>query len=242
MNKILIDTTESHVMKKSLTSLIALTVACFSHLSNAQQNLFNVPSSDITEDGKIFFQQQFNLGKLSGVSNTTFDYGLENNLEIGLNVFNVDMYPTKELRNPFVLANFQKGFDINEHYKIGFGTQTGVTPPIYNKDVGIPSFSYFNNAVKLEHLGNYYLGGYYANHAYAGAGDSFGIMAGAEYPLFEKELHLQGDILTGNNDISVAVLGFVVFLPKDWQLSFGAQLPSPTSNNDYGAVFEITKL
>lgn len=214
----------------------------YSSFGNAQQNLFNIPSSDITEDGKVFFQQQFNLGKLSGVSNTTLDYGLENNLEIGLNVFNVDMYPTNELRNPFVLANFQKGFEINEYYKIGFGTQTGITPPMYNKDVGIPSFSYLINAVTLEHLGNYYLGSYYANHAYAGTGNFFGMMGGIEYPLFEKELHLQGDILTGNNDISVAVLGFVIFLPKDWQLSFGAQLPSPTSHNDYGAVFEITKL
>lgn len=229
-------------MKKSLTFLTALTITGFSPLSVAQQNLFNVPSSDITEHGKIFFQQQFNLSNLSGASNTTFDYGLENNLEIGLNIFNVDMYPTRELQNPHILANFQKGFTINEHYKIGFGTQTGLTPPIYNKAVEMPSFSYFNNAVHLDHLGNYYLGSYYANHAYAGQGDSFGIMAGVEYPLIEKKFHLQGDILTGNNDISVAVLGFVFFLPRDWQLSFGAQLPSPTSNNDYGAVFEITKL
>ncbi|MDD2863198.1 MAG: hypothetical protein PHC99_00550 [Methylococcales bacterium] len=226
---------------KPLFPLICVTLF-YSSLSNAQQNLFNVPSSDITENGTIFFQQQFNLGKSSGVSNTTFDYGLEDNLEIGLNIFNVDLYPTNELRNPFVLANFQKGFTINEHYKIGFGTQTGITPPIHNESIGIPSFSYFNNSLNLEYLGHYYLGGYYANHAYAGAGDSFGIMAGVEYPLIEKKFHLQGDILTGNNDISVAVLGFVIFLPKDWQLSFGAQVPSPTSNNDYGAVFEITKL
>ncbi|MDD5229218.1 MAG: hypothetical protein PHN45_02580 [Methylococcales bacterium] len=210
--------------------------------SLAQQNLFNVPSSDITETGKMFFQQQFNLSNLSGVSNTTFDYGLENDLEIGINIFNVEMYPTGELQNPHVLANFQKGFTINEYYKIGFGTQTGITPPIYNKTIDIPSFSYFNNAVNLGEYGKYNLGVYHANHAYAGEGDSFGLMAGFDYPLIENKLDFQGDILTGNNDISVAVLGFVIFLPKEWQLSFGAQLPSPTSNNDYGAVFEITKL
>lgn len=208
----------------------------------AQQSLFNVPSSDITHTGKFFFQEQINLGKMSGISNTTVDYGLENELEIGFNIFNVDLYPTNEMRNPYVLANFQKGFTINEHYKIGLGTQTGITPPIHNKEIGIPSFSFFNNQLDLEEYGHYNLGAYHANHAYAGEGDSFGLMAGVEYPLLEKEFHLMGDILTGNNDLSVAVLGFVIFLPQDWQLSFGAQLPAPTSNNDYGAVIEFTKL
>jgi len=232
-------------MKKMIKKSLLLSICAIIFTSNnsiAQQNLFNVPSSDITEKDKIFFQDQLNLGKLSGVNNITLDYGLENDLEVGLNIFNVDMYPTNDLRNPYVLANFQKGFTINEHYKIGMGTQTGLTPPIYNKTIGIPSFSYFNNAINLDHYGRYYMGAYYANHAYAGNGDSFGMMAGVEYPLIEHKLHLQGDILTGNNDISVAVLGFVIFLPKNWQLSFGAQLPSPSSSNDYGAVVEFTKL
>lgn len=94
----------------------------------------------------------------------------------------------------------------------------------------------------MEKWGKYYLGGYYANHAYAGTGDSFGIMAGIEYPLIPDKMHLMGDILSGNNAISVAVLGIVFFLPANWQLSFGAQIPSPGSNNEYGAVFEITKI
>ena len=93
----------------------------------------------------------------------------------------------------------------------------------------------------LDHLGKYYLGVYYANHAYAGAGDSFGMMAGVEYPL-SKQMSLMGDILTGNNDLGVSVLGMVFNLPSAWQLSFGAQLPVPGSPNDYGAVLEITKV
>lgn len=222
--------------------LVIVALNSLSPSSFAQQSLFNVPSSDITHTGKFFFQEQINLGEMSGVSNTTIDYGLENELEIGVNIYNVDLYPTNEMRNPYFLANFQKGFTINEHYKVGFGTQTGVAPAIHNPKMGIPSFSFFNNQFDLDHFGHYNLGVYHANHAYAGEGDSFGLMAGVEYPLLEKKFHLMGDILTGNNDLSVAVLGFVIFLPKDWQLSFGAQLPAPTSNNDYGAVIEFTKL
>jgi hypothetical protein len=67
-------------------------------------------------------------------------------------------------------------------------------------------------------------------------------MAGVEYPLIANKLHLMGDFISGNSDISVAVIGAVLFLPHQWQLSLGAQVPAPTSNNDYGLVFEITKL
>ncbi|MDD5275798.1 MAG: hypothetical protein PHR16_06920 [Methylovulum sp.] len=212
-------------------------------LSRGQQNLFNVPSADITEEGHFFFQQQFNffIGP-SGSSNTTLDYGLGHELEVGINLFNVDMGETNgEIQNPFMLLNFQKGFTLSENYKISFGTQTGVTPPIYHGLTEVPSFSYIDNAVDLKHWGKYYLGGYYADSAYAGR-NAVGVMAGVDYPLLENRFHLMGDLIAGNTSISVAVLGAVVYLPNKWQLSLGAQLPAPSTNNDYGLVFEITKL
>lgn len=222
--------------------LVVLTNMVFTKISWAQQNLFNVPSSEITEKNKLFFQQQFNFTSL-GESNTTLDYGLGNNLEIGINLFNLGFYSNNgDLPNPYFLVNFQKAININKAYKISFGTQTGITPPLYKNVIQVPSISYINNAVDLDKWGKYYLGGYYANHAYAGSGESFGLMAGIEFPLIENKMHLMGDLISGNNGISVAVLGMVFYLPNNWQLSFGAQLPAPSSHNDYGMVFEITKL
>jgi len=222
------------------------TIAIFCTLPNicfAQQNLFNVPSADITEQGQFFFQQQFNFFTPAiGTSNTTFDYGLGHEFEIGLNVFNVDFHASEgNFQNPHVLLNFQKGFSVFKNYKISFGTQSGITPPLYNKTVEIPSFSYLHNALNLNEWGKYYLGSYYTNRAYAGE-NQFGYMTGFEYPLFENKFHLMGDYISGNSDISVAVLGAVIFLPNKWQLSLGAQIPAPSSHNNYGLVFEITKL
>jgi hypothetical protein len=222
--------------------LIGLIGCTFPATGWPQQNLFNVPSSEITEKNEIFFQQQFNFSSVAGNGNTTLDYGLGNNLEIGINLFNLDLYPSNGyLQNPHLLFNFQKGLKITENYKMSFGTQTGLTPPLYHAMIQVPSFSYINNAVNLNEWGKYYLGAYYVNHAYAGPGDSAGIMAGLEYPLLQN-MNLMGDILTRNNNISVAVLGMVFYLPHYWQISFGAQLPAPSSHNDYGAVIEITKL
>lgn len=228
---------------KNQPLILSCLIGCtFPSTSWTQQNLFNVPSSEITGENELFFQQQFNFATFSGNGNTTLDYGLGHDLEIGINIFNLDLYTSDGYyQNPHLLFNFQKGLKITENYKMSFGTQTGLTPPLYHSTIQIPSLSYINNAIDLKEWGNYYLGAYYANHAYAGAGDSFGMMAGIEYPLLQN-FHLMGDILTGNNNISVAVLGMVFYLPDYWQLSFGAQLPAPNSFNDYGAVLEITKL
>jgi len=202
-----------------------------------------VPSADITEKGQFFFQQQFNFFTAAiGTSNTTIDYGLGHELEIGLNVFNVDMHDTDgNFQNPHILLNFQKGFTLSENYKVSFGTQSGITPPLYNKTVEIPSFSYIHNALDLKERGKYFFGSYFTNRAYAGE-NQFGYMTGLEYPLFENKFHLMADYISGNSDISVAVLGGMFSLPNKWQLSLGAQIPAPSSNNDYGLVFEITKL
>src|ERR1700761_2259238 len=86
----------------------------------AQQNLFNVPSSDITDTGKVFFQQQFNVNGFT-TSNTTITFGFKHQFECGINLFGVS-YDNKKggfLKNdadlasplgPTVLVNAQKGF------------------------------------------------------------------------------------------------------------------------------------
>lgn len=231
------------ILRRTVNATALLLVGALASQAKAQQNLFNVPSAEITQEGKVFFQQQFNIGADTGNSNTTVDYGLGNNWEVGINLFNLDLYPTDStMHNPHFLANFQKAFDITDTYKLSFGTQTGITPPLYHSNMSIPSFSYLNNAFDSGRWGKYYLGVYYANKAYAGSGSNVGLMAGVEIPLLEGKVHFMGDVLAGNNDLSVGVVGLVWFLPSNWQLSIGAQLPVPGSNNDYGMVFEITKL
>ena len=60
--------------------------------ASAQQNLFNVPSGKITNLGELFFQQQFNITRPVGSSNSTFDFGLGHNFELGFNILDVNLY------------------------------------------------------------------------------------------------------------------------------------------------------
>lgn len=179
---------------------IGLIISCFPETGETQQNLFNVPTSDITEKGKVFFQEQMNVVSLRGTSYTTFTYGLGNNFEMGINVFNVATHPAhRHSQNPSFLINSQKGFNISDTHKISIGTQTGLAPP-------------------------------------------FVLMAGMEYELLRNKVHLIGDLLTGHNNISTAVLGAMFYLPGKWHISMGAQIPIPHSRgrNNYGMVFQLT--
>jgi hypothetical protein len=118
-------------MFRHLTYLFLFILSHFGCIVQAQQSLFNVPSSDITPKAKPFFQQQFNIGEGLLQLNSTFSYGLGKNAEIGLNVLglnvnegsgspffmtngNIQASPVY----PFYTLNFQKVFVLSDLFKL----------------------------------------------------------------------------------------------------------------------------
>ena len=219
--------------------------------AQAQQNLFNVPSGEITSPGEIFFQEQFNFARPAGSSNTTFDFGLGNGWEVGVNMLDVLFYQDDggaipigpQQVNPDLLLNLQKGFEVNDSWKVGIGGQFGFNPDPHPGDIRFLNYSWIINEFDFpEHqeYGKWYAGTYYANSPYVGPGDSMGLLLGTEIPIIEDRLSFQSDWTTGQNDIGVVVIGGVYTFECKWQLSLGAQLPSPGTQNPYGVVIEIT--
>jgi len=215
----------------------------------AQQNLFNVPSGKITDLGELFFQEQFNFSRPIGSSNTTFDLGLGHNFELGVNMLDVFFYengppeaPGAHQMNPDVLFNGQKGFElVDEVWSLGIGTQMGFNPAPKTRDMRYQAFAWAINEFKMpEERGSLYAGVYYANIAYGGRGDRGGGLFGVEVPIVKDRFHFQADYITGNRDISVAVIGGVFFFPNKWQLSVGAQVPTFRSHTPTGIVVELT--
>jgi hypothetical protein len=207
----------------------------------AQQSLFNVPSVETTEKDKIFFQEQVNLFS-HGVANTTLDYGLGNDWEMGLSFFGLDFYSLAHTwSNPVLLLNVQKGFYVTEQWKVGIGTQSGLSLPLHENSAQFTSFNYWNNALDLHEWGKYYLGVYYANQAFTGGGTNVNLLAGVELPVTE-EVHFMADFINGNNAISGAVIGLVWYATAHWQFSLGTQISTPTqaANRVEGAVLEFT--
>jgi hypothetical protein len=231
-------------------SLVLLALA-FAGTAQAQQNLFNVPNGQITRYGEVFFQQQFNWTKPLGTSNTTLDFGLGRGWEVGLNFLDANLYDRTDgglfdnpkQVNPDLLFNVQKGFEISEFWSIGVGGQFGFNPNPRKNDIRFLNFSWVVNSFEIpehEEFGKFYLGGYYANGAYRGPGDSGGFLLGYELPIVPEKFSLQADWIGGNNDLSVIVLGGVYTFKSGWQVSLGAQIPTPRSNNEFGVVLELT--
>jgi len=220
--------------------------------ADAQQNLFNVPVPDTAEKYEIFFQQQLNVGLAArlGTAYTTVDYGLPHNFELGLNVFNVQIYPggnPPQLGNAdqsAVLVNGQKTFKPLERLTFGIGMQAGVSS---TNASGSTDFLRYNWVTAMyepreEQFGRYIVGMYYGNKHYLGNGNNVGYLLGCEIPLIRERLSFQADYISGINNSSVAVVGFVANVYRDWQFSLGVQLPSPGSPNATGLVFELTRV
>lgn len=220
----------------------AVLVMLGSYAVLGQQSLFNVPSSDITEKGEWFFQEQVNFTS-SGISNTTIDYGLGNNLEVGINFFGVDFYhPRGASIDPEALLNVQKRLDITETWGVGIGTQVGALVPLHHDRTEFSNLSYVSNELKLGSFAKAYGGGFFANDTYTGSREQAGFMLGMEIPISEQHLHFMADYMQSSTSIGVGVVGWVVFLPHRWNFSVGAQLPAIRSHNAYGLVLEFTRM
>lgn len=220
----------------------ALTLMTAFNIALGQQSLFNVPSSDITDKGEWFIQEQVNFTSL-GISNTTIDYGLGNNTEVGVNLFGVDFYhPLGASIDPEALLNLQKRFDLTDSWGLGIGTQLGALVPLHHERTEFSTLSYVNNEVRLGSFAKAYGGGYFANDTYTGSRDQTGFMLGVEVPVSEHHLHFMADYMQGTTPIGVGVVGWVVFLPHRWNFSIGAQIPAVRSHNEYGLVLEFTRL
>ncbi|MGZ3770938.1 MAG: hypothetical protein ACXVCP_15020 [Bdellovibrio sp.] len=234
----------SNFARYSASGLFTLFLMVSPTTAHSQQSLFNAPSIEATEKHKFFFQEQVNLLPQEGVFNTTLDYGLGDGWSVGMSLFNIRAYtPETNYIDPDALANIEKSIKINEHWKIGFGTQSGYNLG-HNPDryAQFKSFSYFQNMFVLpKNLGKFYAGYYHANAGFTGDTSTDGAMFGVEVPIVKDKLTFMADYLSGTSPISVAVIGLVWQTKSQWQLSLGAQVPSPGSGNDFGVVLEFTK-
>lgn len=214
----------------------------------AQQNFINVPSSEITEQKKFFFQQQLNLNEILQ-TNTTLDYGLNHGFEIGINILGLNFSEQKRLLvndtndtdpyNPLALVNLNKAFSINQHLKLTTGFQGGFNF-IDQRQTKFASLLYCN--AKISSLiidnDNYVLGVYYNSKYYGGNGNRFGLWLGTEMPITQRK-HFMFESIIGYNALSYTSIGMVYYAKPQIPLTFAVQIPN-TSSNSYSIVFELT--
>ena len=233
---------------------LSMSLVLLSAKSYSQQNLFNIPSGDVNEHKKAFYQHQFNVYADNLESKAHFVYGLGKGWDAGINVVGKGLYfapdwrlkhnddPTRGALYPVVMATTQKQFNLSKRFDFNVGTQIGYN--ISNK-VSNKKINYFNYGIGIYHFNkskSRVVGGFYhTSNEFVGQGNTVGAMLGYEINL-SKRWYLMGDWLSGNNDASVAVIGGMYNLTKRLQLCAGLSLPNPNTPKPVGVVLELNIL
>jgi len=220
----------------------------------AQQNLFNVPSSDITPKDKIFFQQQVNDFTNGFQLNSTFSYGLGSDFECGVNIlgltydFNDGFLYSDSIvpYSPLICINAQKKIKINERLSFAAGTQIG-----FHNEHTLTSYIFLNTVYQFHNTHSKLISGiYYSSDGFFGSesrsffehgiAKNIGIQCGIEQQIIKDKLLFQADLITGKHTMGENVTGFAYFITPLWILSAGYQTPLFNSTSQKAIVLELT--
>jgi hypothetical protein len=237
-------------------NLIVLATSLSISSVTAQQNLFNIPSGDITKKGKFFYQHQINVySETQFESKSHLVYGLGKNWDVGLNLVDLPISLKKGTSllsandatgkfpfYPLLMATAQKQFDVGHHFQVNVGTQIGGNLPVNSGQYNWVYMNYALGRYNLpDHKGYFIAGPYQANDVFFGpssSGQHIGWMFGYEIPLSNR-ISLMGDFVSGQNKKSVSTFGGVYNINKRLQLCVAGLLAFPNQELSKGAVIEI---
>jgi hypothetical protein len=215
----------------------------------AQQNFINVPTGEGTKGGNIFFQQQVNINELIQ-SNTSLEFGIGKNAEIGLNVLGLNWSEKQrsffhndsndvDPYNPLAAMNMLKQFKLNKCMSISAGAQFGFNYRNERKThEAALVYTNFNLKDPFSHCSNIVGGIYYNSMHYGGSGNRTGLWMGTEFMIIPK-LHVTAETILGNNSLCNSSFGLVLYPKKYLPITVGIQLPN-TQKNSASLVFELT--
>lgn len=224
----------------------------------AQQNLFNIPSGDMTPKGTYFYQHQFNIYSADYMeSKSHFVWGLGNGFDAGINLINVKLNPSMQSRlfreankpgdplSPLFLATVQKQFTLSDNWQINIGTQAGLNTragssrPFTHFTYGLVRWDWNH---KLRVVGGVYnTDQYFVGRGQTSNGTSkSGFIAGFELPL-SRDWFIMCDYVSGNHPSAVSVLGGMVNVSKRVQICAGYLLPNSGASS-HGIVLELNLL
>jgi hypothetical protein len=223
----------------------------FTYQTKAQQNLFNIPSGDITPKGKFFYQHQINTYSNKFESKGHFVYGLGKGWDVGFNLvgtgayFNPDWKPiynsdfTKgQALSPTIMATLQKQFILGEKWSANLGTQSGVNLTSSTDRIQPAYFHYGLLSYQVKSGAKIFFGPYATNQQYVGVGNRTGVQMGYEWKV-AKDFYLMGDFISGNNDSAVLVPGMMYNVSNHVQLCLGYMLPNANTQKNQAVVFEF---
>lgn len=230
------------MQKKNIFVFLILTflILGFCNCSYAQQTLFNVPSADVTEKGKMFVQHETQFSNKFFVNTEYNAFGIGKNTEIDITLGGVG---TDNVANELLGVGFKSFIPLNKELykkyetKLTYGTliQTSL------RGDGVGSWAYSHLSVRVPKLKTRISAGANVLTTTFAGRDVFGFIGGIEQPI-TKRFGLQMDWFSGKHANGFLIPGFYLVGPKDVTLWAGYQIHNNKANGDNGFVLEVSKI
>lgn len=196
--------------------------------AEAQQTIFNVPSADVTPEGKLFLQHesQFRGWRPNRfLSNTEYSaYGIGHNTELDATVFNVNAPPSDNIT---LGLGFKTAIPLlkkqlpDEEIKLTVGSML----PISLQGDGVGNWSYSHLSLKVPKIKTRLTGGVSVGTRQIFGRNAVAFIGGVEQPL-TKRVNVIADWYSGTHNLGLFIPGVSIALPKDTNLYMGYQIPN----------------
>ncbi|HSA06837.1 MAG TPA: hypothetical protein P5556_06635 [Candidatus Gastranaerophilales bacterium] len=229
-------------MKKLLFIIFCLT---FSTPALAQQTIFNAPSAEVAQKGRIFTQGEFQFrpwkpGRFM-LNTDYFAVGIGHNTELDMTLFNVQ---SPASNNITLGTGFKSAIPLfkeklpKTELKAIIGTE--VLASLEGNGAGNWSYAALSGRVPKVNT-RLTAGVSYGTKDIFGV-DTVAFIGGVEQPI-TKNFGLQADWYSGKEHFAgFFIPGFYYAFPKDVTLYAGYQIPNSSKNGVSGFVIELAKL
>jgi hypothetical protein len=187
-----------------LAGLISLTFA------TAQETIFNVPSGDVLDKGKVYgeFDFAYRWDLSAGGYTPRIVAGIGHKIEIGLNLNGiVSPGPSQTTPTPTIKWKAYDGGNNGWTFMLG----DDVFVPVQNRSYNAGNYFYAEFAKTLKSQTRFTFGGYDFSANTVSSGNKAGGQFGVEQPL-NKRLTLAADWFTGNHSLGYFTPGAVIKL------------------------------
>jgi len=228
-------------MRITLVGKLIMLVLLLSGAAAAQSVIFNAPSTDTLEKGKIYVEADFGA-RFKSYANGGFQsygfrtvYGLDRRTEVGANFF-VSRDGSGNLPRE-VQFNFKRKVYENEKHGIAVSGGGLVNVPMTKSAGSRPtSIVYANVSKTIPKIGTRLTGGMYRAIARKrDFGKMWGFIVGVEQPI-TKRLAVIGDWFSGANRYGYAFVGMNIAVTKRQFLSFGYNFGNTGVGENYFAI------
>lgn len=218
-----------------LSVSIVLVTILVQNKSSAQQTIFNVPSADITDKGKIFLQHESQFSNKFGLFTNYSAIGIRKNTELNLTLFGVG---TNNVNNEVLGIGFKTTLPIHKknETKITFGNLI----PISLRGKGVGGYTYSHLSTRIPKLKTRLTSGIFIGTTTLFDRDFICYIGGLEQPI-TKKLSLIMDYYSGKHSSGFFIPGFSYVLNPDLTIYSGYQIRNNKNNGKNGFVIELAK-